>query len=278
MGIKGLGKYIKERVPDALESGKLEDLRGMKIAIDTANFMCSRYKAALSNVAKTSNIDDWAVVEALREGLPLLPALFDMKAAHKYWYELLNLFLKGLISVDAIPVWALEGTSTVHKASERQCRTEGRKRQVSKSEELLVILRSDLYKHLSKYIKGTNTRNTTPVSKPIDKLLHKKIYEVRVAIGYAMMPTSAEIEEMIEYLRNVGQLVAVPNGECEGEALCASLYARDMVDIVFTKDTDALVFGCNRVITDISMVGEGSFVCYNLQTILKGLELHWEPV
>jgi XPG I-region len=99
-------------------------------------------------------------------------------------------------------------------------------------------------------------------AKLICKDTRNQIVKVRTLISYSINPSSDDLQHMIQYLRDLKLIVLDLNREYKDETYCAHLYHSGLCNVVYTKNTDILVFGCGRVITDISISKNDPHVIY----------------
>lgn len=241
MGIKNLGKFLKEKSPRAYFRLPLKSLSGKRVAIDGNGLMYRQMSTSQKKIISKTN---------LIEGLP------DRVLIQKEFLNSMFLFINSWLASGITPVFVFDGEASFAKSETRASRKHER-------EKLAETIRG-----LQAQLKGNI------LDQPINLVatLRKHLFNHVVV--------NSEDYEMVELLiKTIG--IPFIKAASEAEHLCSVLAVEGVVAAVYSKDSDNLTYGCPLQIkgpSDESLYDEDGqkidlLDCVRLDYILDDLEM-----
>ena len=245
MGIKGIRDLIKRQFKGCPfeTTVPVSAFAGKTIAVDAAIFVCS-FKAAQKDFFEEAFIQMFSV---LRE--------FGIK-----------------------PVFVFDGVSPAEKATEKQKRTDGRRAQIARVEQLEADCQ--LCKEQSVI---------TPALQSIydEKIPKSKLIHLTTSNSFSLARVEAYVKKLrdsilmieskdYERLEQLLKLFGIPfiTASGESEVLCAEFVKQGKVDAVLSRDTDVLACGAPIMLSNLNMAKK-EFTVVHLDEILKCFELDY---
>lgn len=239
MGVHDINKTIRENISEPFISlarqnnynineyvfhkgMPLDNLRGLKVAFDSANIMYAKMNTAHNDIIARS-------VSALDE--------YDRNI-------LVDATMKGVLGFFALifksgitPVVVFDGKLHPYKEEEIKKRSEVRKAKQNK-----IDIATQQYLN----------KNPLEISQEDEDLLRKELRNnIRIMKSdYALM------RSMLEELG-----IFCVEADYDGEQLCSRLCVEGIVDAVYSTDTDNYAHGCKILITDIYHGAQGIIYC-----------------
>ena len=235
MGIKNLGKAIREFAPRAVRATTLDAYRGLTFAIDAPIQMHRfKYTAAANAAANDDQPDDAAnpVARLFEEQVALL-------RAH-----------------DIRPVYVFDGRAPVAKAAE----VERRRQERHKATEAMGEARAAAQLTQSR---GLCSMGADPLGAIVAAEEELRRAERRVA----SQPVSADYAAVRRRLAALG--VPVRQAAADGEAECADCVRLGLADVVVSEDLDSLPYGATRLLTKLGQQQGRELVEYDLRVVLE---------
>lgn len=245
MGIKGLLPFIKKINKDIFQTIPINDLKGLKFAVDISIF-----------------INTFAL------------------ASQEYWFIQMTNFLLNLIKYDLNPIIVFDGKNVPEeKLVEREDRKSSKQKNKAREEKIGLFKE----KLIMKCWNGDEVRLVPDDLIDEFKVLFKKndvnprdaeevllfVTEKLQKVEQQAMGITNDHKEMTRTLvKSIGMKYIQADGEAE--ALCSSLAYHGIVDGVISRDTDTLVYGCPIFVKEIK-AGKAEVVY--LKDILSTLEL-----
>ncbi len=250
MGVKGLYKFLKDNCPSAFFTLELKELREKfnmkKIAIDIS---CIMYK--YMSICRNNEIDK----------TNLSKDEINKESIFNNWVAMMLDNCRMFLEKGIIPVYVFDGKPIEEKGEEVTRRNELRKNKLNEIEMLLDNLNIEEKKEMT-------IEEKKDLLKQNDIILSKKMKQV------VDLPQSYR-RQMYNILDFLG--LPVIQASHDAEKTCSMLQREEKVDIIYTTDSDAFVFGANIVINDIKRYGEKQ-ICsvVVLSEILKSLNMSRE--
>ncbi len=214
MGIKYLNKFlVKKCGPDIFKKIPVNSIRGIRIGVDSDNFIHILWSNALSNIV---------------EGTDLLEIEnADMNKVYIEFIAKTLIYIRMLCRYDITPVFIFDGP---HKSNLKK--------------DTQIKRRNQIMKGMSEYIKYRSNLLSNPLevnSITINKLKSKYKQGISIPLEHRT--------NIVNIIEGLGLPYAHAIGE--GEQLASRLCHESKVDAVLSKDTDCCAFGAPVVITEL---------------------------
>lgn len=248
MGIKGLRQFLKKITPNAFSKFPLSYFRGKRIAIDIS---CLMYK--YMSVCQGREIDSTNVI-------------FHDLDKEKIFNDWLSMFIHQCITFvesGVTPIYVFDGKPIDEKMEEISRRGEVREAKMSEiKQELRKIRISDEEEFTIEQIKETLEKSDAHVSS-----LMKQVID---------LPGSEKMKLKKIFL-DLG--IPVVQSKYDAEKTCAMMAIEGLVDMVYSADTDTIVYGAPIVIYEIKKESYNDVYCnvcsmIHYPSVLSSLELN----
>ena len=211
MGILNFNTLVKDLCPDAISIAKLSNWKGGRVAIDLNNLLYIHMSVAWRQVVNDSNI-------------PYEDP--DMVQYTKIYLENIRRMIMRFLRNKITPVIVCDGPPPPEKDAIAR-----KKRQAKKTED------KDLYDELHEVLLAQD-----PLTVEISDISRLKTYLLR-----RTPVTTTDIETIKAVLSGIG--IPVLQSTAEAETLCSLMCRTGLVDLVYSTDTDNLVYGCPIMMT-----------------------------
>lgn len=245
MGIKGIRQFLRKTVKDFENTITLEDIKGKSIAID-ASFILYSYKASSNNY------------------LPIFLRLFKM-----------------LKDNDNKILFVFDGKRPAEKDNELKKRKENKNKNIN----ILKDIENDLKYYINTGEKSNLINNIVKISNKNNKVssiddniiissnVVNKVnnYIIKEKNKYISLNTN-DFNNIKIFLKlcNIQYITAMG----EAELCCVKLNELNIVDFIYTKDTDVIALSCENILSELTINGNVKKI--NMDNILKTLEISKE--
>lgn len=216
MGINGLSKFIKDKIPSSIMLLDITTLKGNKVAIDAALFLnkyaFSAHNSLLSEMA--SPADDYD------------PAFFTVRLKDLFLTFLMNFITRGIT-----PIVIFDGPSDPEK---QKCQ--------AKRSTLKESLKDKVDRELAEY-----------KSKDSFELTSKDDIALLKTRGQYYKIKKSDFQYIETMLNDIG--IPNFRAPHDGEKLCAALSLEKLVSAVCTNDSDSQPLGTGIMISEVNFRG-----------------------
>lgn len=227
MGIKGFFDVVREQAPDSIYETLLEDFKEKKIAIDISILIYSSFYSVLPT----------SLIEEDNE------FSIDERKLKKNWFSKIFTVIFSLLKYNIEPIFIFDSEEAPKiKDIEKEKR------------ELRKIRLEEVYKETKeKYFESIGNFERTNI-----KEKYKRSFLNQVRINYSFF---SELRDILIKLN-----FCVFSSIEESDYLIGSLISSDIIDIVFSNDTDLAIYGTNFLIMQINY---GRAKVFNLEKFMK---------
>lgn len=245
MGIKGLNLFLKKKTLSSFRKIPVYYFKGKRISFDSDNILRRFMSTAYKDVINKTDV---------------ISVNVDMKQVRKLWLIRCLDFFYSMITNGITPILVFDGQYPIEK---------------SKKQEEKYKKKQELYKDVS---------DTKLEYQNMDILMRTPtmLVELRKKMAKLHYLSKDDKTVFINIISSLGIPCLFAAGE--GEKLCSMLALENKVDAIYTKDTDAIVFGTPIVINEFGNkyynetleTYEYVFECLTFNNILSNLELEYK--
>lgn len=211
MGIKGINKLLKEKVPAAFDTMPIRRLWGKRVAIDGNNWMFAAMAIARKKVVYETDVASTR------------PDPEDMR---RKWLASAVSFINMWLLAGVTPVFVFDGEHPDEKTATKDARKADKEAHRVRIEEIYAIIQQDVLAINTKLMEELRRELSNYVY--ISSEDYKSFYQLILVLGVPCIRAAADAEQ-----------------------LCSMLARERVVSAVFSGDTDNLAYGCPLLITKV---------------------------